>query len=58
MIIIMLVCLLISLVICCNSGIMRGKHFKLKIVAQYKIKKYVLSIKTCYCKLSGFYPEL
>ncbi|MFS7916547.1 hypothetical protein Hanom_Chr03g00178471 [Helianthus anomalus] len=29
-------------VIYCNSGKVLGKHFKLKIVAQYKIKKYVL----------------
>ena len=27
-------------------------------MAQYKIKNYVLLIKSCYCKLSGFYPEL
>ncbi|KAJ0693352.1 hypothetical protein HanPI659440_Chr15g0596161 [Helianthus annuus] len=45
-------------VICCNSGKMQGKHFKLKIVARYKIKKCVLLLKTCYCKLPGILTRI
>ncbi|KAM0043320.1 hypothetical protein Hdeb2414_s0010g00339911 [Helianthus debilis subsp. tardiflorus] len=48
----------LKIVICCNSGKMQGKHFKLKIVAQYKIKNYVLLIKSCYCKVTGILSRI